>query len=54
MTAVPGKTLIIQIPCFNEAETLGVTLAALPRRVEGFMSGFSGQVMSPPLEPQRA
>jgi glycosyltransferase involved in cell wall biosynthesis len=30
------KTLIIQIPCFNEAETLGVTLAALPRAVEGF------------------
>jgi glycosyltransferase involved in cell wall biosynthesis len=31
-----GKTLIIQIPCFNEAETLGVTLRALPREVEGF------------------
>ena len=31
-----GKTLVIQIPCFNEAETLGVTLAALPREVEGF------------------
>ena len=30
------KKLIIQIPCFNEAETLGVTLAALPRVVEGF------------------
>src|ERR687891_434518 len=30
------KTLIIQIPCFNEAETVGVTLAALPRAVEGF------------------
>src|SRR5919106_5011386 len=30
------KTLIIQIPCFNEAETLGVTLAALPREVPGF------------------
>jgi glycosyltransferase involved in cell wall biosynthesis len=28
--------LIIQIPCFNEAETLGVTLAALPRQVAGF------------------
>jgi glycosyltransferase involved in cell wall biosynthesis len=28
--------LIIQIPCFNEAATLGVALAALPRRVEGF------------------
>lgn len=31
-----GKTLIIQIPCYNEAETLGVTLAALPREVPGF------------------
>jgi len=30
--------LIIQIPCYNEAETLGVTLEALPRRVEGFDS----------------
>jgi glycosyltransferase involved in cell wall biosynthesis len=30
------RTLIIQIPCFNEAETLPITLAALPRRVEGF------------------
>jgi glycosyltransferase involved in cell wall biosynthesis len=30
------KTLIIQIPFFNEAETLGVTLGALPRAVEGF------------------
>lgn len=28
--------LIIQIPCFNEAETLAVTLAALPREVPGF------------------
>jgi glycosyltransferase involved in cell wall biosynthesis len=28
--------LIIQIPCFNEAETLGITLAALPREVAGF------------------
>ncbi len=28
--------LIIQIPCFNEAKTLPVTLAALPREVEGF------------------
>ncbi len=28
--------LIIQIPCFNEAEALPVTLAALPRTVEGF------------------
>ena len=28
--------LIIQIPCYNEAETLGITLSALPRCVEGF------------------
>jgi glycosyltransferase involved in cell wall biosynthesis len=28
--------LIIQIPCFNEADTLPVTLADLPRVVEGF------------------
>ncbi len=28
--------LIIQIPCFNEAGTLGIALAALPREVPGF------------------
>ena len=28
--------LIIQIPCYNEAETLCICLAALPRKVEGF------------------
>jgi len=28
--------LIIQIPCYNEAETLSIALAALPRHVEGF------------------
>ena len=28
--------LIIQIPCYNEAETLAVTLGALPRKVPGF------------------
>ncbi|WP_235949933.1 glycosyltransferase family 2 protein [Candidatus Regiella insecticola] len=28
--------LIIQIPCFNEAQTLAITLAALPRSVVGF------------------
>lgn len=28
--------LIIQIPCWNEAQTLPMTLAALPREVEGF------------------
>ncbi len=27
--------LIIQIPCFNEEETLGITLAALPRELSG-------------------
>lgn len=30
--------LIIQIPCLNEAEALPVTLASLPRQVEGFRS----------------
>jgi glycosyltransferase involved in cell wall biosynthesis len=30
--------LIIQIPCLNEAETLPLALADLPRRVEGFDS----------------
>ncbi len=28
--------LIIQIPCYNEANTLGITLNDLPRAVEGF------------------
>ena len=28
--------LIIQIPCYNEAATLGITLKELPRKVEGF------------------
>jgi glycosyltransferase involved in cell wall biosynthesis len=28
--------LIIQIPCYNEAGTLGIALAALPRQVPGF------------------
>lgn len=28
--------LIIQMPCFNEAETLEIALSALPRHVEGF------------------
>ncbi len=31
-----AKKLIIQIPCFNEEGTLGVTLDALPRSVPGF------------------
>lgn len=30
--------LIIQIPCYNEEQTLGITLSALPRFVEGFDS----------------
>lgn len=30
--------LIIQIPCYNEAETLHIALAELPREVEGFAS----------------
>jgi glycosyltransferase involved in cell wall biosynthesis len=28
--------LIIQVPCYNEAETLSIALAELPRRVRGF------------------
>jgi glycosyltransferase involved in cell wall biosynthesis len=28
--------LIIQIPCFNEADAIGVTLAALPKELPGF------------------
>ncbi|HEY9380387.1 MAG TPA: glycosyltransferase, partial [Burkholderiales bacterium] len=28
--------LIIQIPCYNEAETLAIALAELPRAVPGF------------------
>ena len=28
--------LIIQIPCYNDAETLALTLADLPRKVDGF------------------
>jgi glycosyltransferase involved in cell wall biosynthesis len=27
------KTLVIQIPCFNEAQTIGITLADLPRSI---------------------
>lgn len=30
------RKLIIQIPCYNEAETLAITLNDLPRSVEGF------------------
>jgi glycosyltransferase involved in cell wall biosynthesis len=30
------RKLIIQIPCYNEAETLPITLSKLPRKVEGF------------------
>ena len=30
------RKMIIQIPCFNEEQTLGVTLAQLPREVPGF------------------
>lgn len=32
----PELKLVIQIPCFNEAETLAHTLAQLPREVTGF------------------
>jgi len=30
------KKLIIQIPCYNEEQTLSIALSALPREVEGF------------------
>ncbi|MEM1145943.1 MAG: glycosyltransferase family 2 protein [Pseudomonadota bacterium] len=30
--------LIVQIPCFNEAETLAVAVEAIPREIEGFES----------------
>ncbi len=30
------KKLIIQMPCFNEAETLSIALGALPKKVDGF------------------
>ncbi len=30
--------LIIQIPCYNEADTLPETLAQLPRAIQGFSS----------------
>ncbi len=33
---VAVRKLIIQIPCYNEAGTLGLTLSQLPRAVEGF------------------
>src|SRR5690349_1570877 len=33
---MPGRKLIIQIPCFNEEEQLPGTLADLPRQVPGF------------------
>lgn len=32
----PAMKLIIQIPCFNEAESLPITLADLPRQIPGF------------------
>ena len=32
------RKLIIQIPCYNEEETLGIALDALPREVAGFES----------------
>jgi len=31
----PSVKLIIQIPCYNEAQTLPITLKALPREIPG-------------------
>jgi len=39
--------LIIQIPCYNEAQSLPVTLAELPRKVLGF-----GLYCSTPYQPR--
>jgi len=36
LLGVGVKKLIIQMPCYNEAETLATALGALPREVEGF------------------
>ena len=33
--AVPGLKLIVQIPCYNEAETLEGVVAAIPREIPG-------------------
>jgi glycosyltransferase involved in cell wall biosynthesis len=35
---IKNMKLIIQIPCFNEAQTLSIALRALPRTVPGFSS----------------
>jgi len=35
-TGGESRKLVIQIPCLNEAATLAITLAALPRHVAGF------------------
>src|SRR3954465_15767220 len=36
VSPMPGRKLIIQIPCFNEEQQLPGTLADLPRNVPGF------------------
>lgn len=35
-SGIRGLKLIIQVPCYNEEDTLAVTLSELPRHVEGF------------------
>jgi glycosyltransferase involved in cell wall biosynthesis len=35
-SASPMRKLVIQVPCYNEAATLGLTLSELPRQVAGF------------------
>ena len=32
----PGLKLVIQIPCYDEGETLAGVLSDLPERIEGF------------------
>ena len=45
--------LIIQIPCLNEAATLGSALATLPRELEGFDS-IEWLVIDDGVSPARA
>lgn len=37
--------LIIQIPCYNEAEMLKIALDQLPKHIEGILSGSKPSAM---------